>query len=45
MPEVLVEEVLDAFHQRFSVTIEQVAVTNEDMAFKLPAEIRAPEPV
>ena len=44
-PEVLVEEVLDAFHQRFSVTIEQVAVANEDKEFKLPAELRAPEPV
>ena len=44
-PEVLVEEVLDAFRERFTVTIEQVTVANEDMEFKLPAELRAPEKV
>jgi len=44
-PEVLVEEVLDAFRERFNVTIEQVTVANEDMEFKLPAELRAPEKV
>ncbi|MDP6689548.1 MAG: 4-hydroxy-3-methylbut-2-enyl diphosphate reductase [Alphaproteobacteria bacterium] len=44
-PEVLVEEVLDAFRERFTVTIEQIAVANEDMEFKLPVELRAPEKV
>ena len=39
-PEVLVEEVLAAFRQRFDVDIEQVTTANEDMEFKLPAELR-----
>ncbi len=39
-PEVLVEEVLDAFRQRFDVRIEEVTTAREDMEFKLPAELR-----
>lgn len=40
-PEVLVEEVIAAFRDRFEVTIEQVTTASEDMEFKLPAELRA----
>jgi 4-hydroxy-3-methylbut-2-enyl diphosphate reductase len=36
-PEVLVGQILEAFHQRFEVTVEEVAVTSEDVRFKLPA--------
>ena len=38
-PEVLVEEVIDAARQRFSVTIEEVKVTDETVAFKLPPQL------
>jgi 4-hydroxy-3-methylbut-2-enyl diphosphate reductase len=38
-PEVLVEEVIAAARQRFDVTIEEVRVTIESLAFKLPAEL------
>ncbi|MDA1099416.1 MAG: 4-hydroxy-3-methylbut-2-enyl diphosphate reductase [Proteobacteria bacterium] len=40
-PEVLVEEVIAAFRQRFEVSIEQITTASEDMEFKLPAELRA----
>jgi 4-hydroxy-3-methylbut-2-enyl diphosphate reductase len=39
-PEVLVEEVIDACRARFSVTIEEITVTTEDVQFKLPRELR-----
>jgi len=35
-PEVLVEEVLAAFRDRYSVTLEEAFVTREDIAFNLP---------
>jgi 4-hydroxy-3-methylbut-2-enyl diphosphate reductase len=35
-PDVLVEEVIDAFRQRFEVKVEEVRVTSEDVEFKLP---------
>jgi 4-hydroxy-3-methylbut-2-enyl diphosphate reductase len=35
-PETLVEEVVDAIRARFDLHIEQVAVTREDVEFKLP---------
>jgi 4-hydroxy-3-methylbut-2-enyl diphosphate reductase len=38
-PEVLVEEVIDAAKARFAVTIEEVKVTDETIAFKLPAQL------
>jgi 4-hydroxy-3-methylbut-2-en-1-yl diphosphate reductase len=38
-PEVLVEEVIDAARQRFTVTIEEVKVTDETVAFKLPPQL------
>ena len=40
-PEFLVGRVLDAFRQRFEVTVEEVAVTAEDVQFKLPALLDA----
>jgi len=36
-PEVLVDEVIEACRQRFDVTIEEVAVTRETVAFRLPS--------
>ncbi len=35
-PERLVEEVVDALRQRYRLVIEEVAVTREDVVFKLP---------
>jgi 4-hydroxy-3-methylbut-2-enyl diphosphate reductase len=40
-PEVLVEEVIDALRQRFTVTTEETAHVVEDMIFKLPRELVA----
>ncbi|MBI4183419.1 MAG: 4-hydroxy-3-methylbut-2-enyl diphosphate reductase [Proteobacteria bacterium] len=40
-PEVLVEEVIAAFRERFEVTIEEVTVTEEDVTFKLPLALGA----
>ena len=41
-PEILVEEVVDAFRQRYDVTVETVATAEENVTFKLPLELRAP---
>ena len=38
-PEVLVEEVIEAARRRFAVTIEEVKVTDETVAFKLPPQL------
>ena len=35
-PDVLVEEVIEAFRQRFEVTVEDVPVRRESVQFKLP---------
>lgn len=35
-PEILVEEVIDAFRQHFSVTVEMASVRRESVQFKLP---------
>jgi 4-hydroxy-3-methylbut-2-enyl diphosphate reductase len=40
-PEVLVEEVLDAFRARHDVVVEEVTTAREDMEFKLPVELRS----
>ena len=42
-PEVLVEEVLDAFSQRYILEIEIVDAIKEDVVFNLPRELRAAE--
>lgn len=39
-PEVLVEEVIDAFRRRFEVSVETVTTIEEDVSFKLPRELR-----
>ena len=40
-PEALVEEVIDAFRERFDVTVETVSTANENIAFNVPRELRA----
>ncbi|MGK9170608.1 4-hydroxy-3-methylbut-2-enyl diphosphate reductase [Inquilinus limosus] len=40
-PEVLVEEVMKALHERYAVTIESEPVTVETITFKLPRELNA----
>ena len=39
-PEVLVEEVIDAFAERFTVTVEVVTAAEEAVAFNLPRALR-----
>jgi 4-hydroxy-3-methylbut-2-enyl diphosphate reductase len=39
-PEVLVEEVLDAFAQRYALSVETVSAATEDMFFPLPRPLR-----
>ena len=40
-PEILVQEVLKAFRERFNVSIEEVRTTDENIQFKLPAALTA----
>ena len=35
-PENLIEEVIDAFRERYALTLEEVTVTRENVEFKLP---------
>ncbi|MGI3186359.1 4-hydroxy-3-methylbut-2-enyl diphosphate reductase [Nioella aestuarii] len=39
-PEILVEEVIDAFRERFDVTVEQVETAVENVEFKVPRVLR-----
>jgi 4-hydroxy-3-methylbut-2-enyl diphosphate reductase len=39
-PEVLVNEMIDAFRQRYDVTVENVVLREENVSFKLPRELR-----
>ncbi len=39
-PEVLVDEIIDAFRARFEVTVETVTSAEESITFKLPRELR-----
>jgi 4-hydroxy-3-methylbut-2-enyl diphosphate reductase len=41
-PEILVEEIIDAFRARFDVTVELAESAREDMFFPLPRELREP---
>ena len=41
-PEVLIEEVIDAFRARFDVTVEQVETAQENVEFKVPRVLRDP---
>ena len=40
-PEVLVDEVIDAFRARFNVQVETVVMRQENVSFKLPKGLRA----
>ena len=39
-PEVLVDEIIDAFKARFAAKVETVTTAEEAIAFKLPRELR-----
>ncbi|MDD9717320.1 4-hydroxy-3-methylbut-2-enyl diphosphate reductase [Dinoroseobacter sp. PD6] len=41
-PEVLVNEVIDAFRTRFDLTVEQVETAQENVEFKVPRVLREP---
>lgn len=41
-PEVLINEVIDAFRSRFDVTVEQVVTAEENVEFKVPRVLRDP---
>ncbi len=41
-PEVLVNEVIDAFRERFVVTVEMVETAKENVEFKVPRVLRVP---
>ncbi|MGH1415991.1 MAG: 4-hydroxy-3-methylbut-2-enyl diphosphate reductase [Pelagimonas sp.] len=41
-PEVLIEEVIDAFRDRFDVTVQMVETAKEDVEFKVPRVLRQP---
>ncbi|RVT82281.1 4-hydroxy-3-methylbut-2-enyl diphosphate reductase [Rhodobacteraceae bacterium CCMM004] len=41
-PEVLVDEVIDAFRARFDVTVEEVTTAVESVEFKVPRVLRVP---
>ena len=41
-PEVLVNEVIDAFRARFDVTVELVETARENVEFKVPRVLREP---
>jgi 4-hydroxy-3-methylbut-2-enyl diphosphate reductase len=43
-PEVLVNEVIEAFKSRYDVTVEIVRTRDENVSFKLPRELRRDEP-
>lgn len=39
-PEVLVEEIMDAFAERYAITVETVSTADESVSFPLPRELR-----
>ena len=39
-PEVLVDEIIDAFKARFATKVESVVTAEEDITFKLPHHLR-----
>ena len=43
-PEVLVEEIIDAFAERYEVRVETVSTADESVFFPLPRELREPAP-
>ena len=40
-PEILVNEIIDAFRAHYDVTVENVVLREENVSFKLPRELRA----
>ena len=44
-PEIIVEEVVDAFKARFDVTLDVVTTVEERVVFNVPRELRQPRPV
>ena len=40
-PEILVNEIIDAFRTHYDVTVENVVLREENVSFKLPRELRA----
>jgi 4-hydroxy-3-methylbut-2-enyl diphosphate reductase len=43
-PELLVNEIVDAFRAHYDVTVEQVTLREENVSFKLPRELREVQP-
>ncbi len=43
-PEILVNEIVDAFRAHYEVTVSQVTLREENVAFKLPRELRLARP-
>ena len=43
-PEILVDEIIAAFRERFTVTVEEVVTRVENIAFNVPRELRPSEP-
>jgi 4-hydroxy-3-methylbut-2-enyl diphosphate reductase len=43
-PEILVNEIVDAFRTHYEVTVSQVTLREENVAFKLPRELREAKP-
>ena len=41
-PEVLVNEVIDAFKERYDVSVEMVETAKENVEFKVPRVLREP---
>jgi 4-hydroxy-3-methylbut-2-enyl diphosphate reductase len=44
-PEEIVNEVIDAFRERFDVTIDIAATVEENVVFNVPRELRQPRPI
>jgi 4-hydroxy-3-methylbut-2-enyl diphosphate reductase len=43
-PEILVNEIIDAFRAHYDVTVETVTLRDENVSFKLPRELREVQP-
>ena len=43
-PEILVNEIVDAFRAHYDVTVEKVVLREENVSFKLPRELREAKP-
>ena len=43
-PEILVNEIIDAFREHYDVKVEEVVLREENVSFKLPRELRETKP-